>query len=125
MDAVIVHLLAVLSGRAVGTCMAWVVPTVFTLILLGLLFSGLVSRRLEVGPSGDWVMGWWVLLLCCISMEIPGQRIVSDGFVAFLAPLFPLMMLSGAFRYAGRQIVQPQKRTGSFVETLHNAVGAA
>lgn len=84
--------------------MAWVVPLIFTLILLGLLFSGLVSRRLEVGPSGDWVMGWWVLLLCCISMEIPGQRVVSDGFIAFLGPLFPMMMLSGAFRYAGRKV---------------------
>jgi len=99
-----VRMLAVFSGHAMGTYMAWVVPTVFTLILLGLLFSGLVSRRLDVGPAGDWIMGWWVLLLCYIVIEIPGQRTVSDGFVAFLGPLFPLMMLSGAYRYAGLKV---------------------
>ncbi|MFT5441300.1 MAG: signal transduction histidine kinase/CheY-like chemotaxis protein [Myxococcota bacterium] len=84
--------------------MDWVVLTVFTSIVIVLLLSWLAWRQLKVGPSGDWLLGWMVLVVSTGVLWLPLSPITSNRIIASVGPLFSLLMLSGAYRYAERDV---------------------
>jgi signal transduction histidine kinase/CheY-like chemotaxis protein len=84
--------------------MDWVGASVLATIVAALLLASLPSRRLEVGMSGDWILGWAALLFSGMSnlFPIPGE--LAPVLATSTAPLFPVLMLSGAFRYSNRKV---------------------
>ncbi|MFP8871552.1 MAG: hypothetical protein VCB43_09085, partial [Myxococcota bacterium] len=73
--------------------MDWVGASVLATIVAALLLASLPSRRLEVGTSGDWILGWAALLFSGMSnlFPIPGE--LAPVLAASTAPLFPVLML--------------------------------
>jgi len=84
--------------------MDWLIPLVFLFLFIGLALGGLVSRRIQVGPAGYWVAGWSCLALTGVALSVPVQNEIPEFFLGFVNPLFPVMMLAGAFRYGGRAV---------------------
>lgn len=84
--------------------MDWVGASVLSAVIAALLLAFVASRRLEIGPSGDWVLGWSALLFSSAARHLPLPHGLGEGLAAFTSPLFSVMMLSGALRYSGRPI---------------------
>ncbi len=84
--------------------MDWLAPSVFASIAIALTLASIASRRIRVGPSGDWVVAWIALTLRGVGLEFPVADHVGEAFAAFATPLFAVMLLSGAFRYANRPV---------------------
>ena len=84
--------------------MDWLAPSVFASVALALPLAAAALRRIQIGPSGDWVVAWLALALHGVGLEFPVEGHAGDTLAAFSAPLFATMLLSGAFRYARRPV---------------------
>ncbi len=84
--------------------MGWVELTVFGLLVAGLMLGAVASRRIKVGPSGHWIAGWIVLLLSGFLSGGVADSPGVDLLIGLLRPLFPILMLTGAYRYSGMRV---------------------
>lgn len=84
--------------------MDWVGASVLAAVVTALLLASLASRKLKVGPSGNWILGWTALIFSATAKHFPLPLGLGEALSAFTAPLFSVLMLSGAFRYSGRPV---------------------